>query len=107
MLTSVKYLMVYKPGTRYEIRGFENKTMGIQLEGENIRAILASSTSVSLVRQWDEAAGTTVVMYQMALHLAHSDGDDRHVSKRYFHKIGAHKPQLHSKKTQTKQLKNS
>lgn len=107
MLTSVKYLMVYKPGTRCEICGFENKTMGIQLEGGNIRAILASPTSVSLVRQWDEAARTTVVMCQMVLHLAHSDGDDRHVSKRHFHKIGAHKPQLHSKKTQTKQLKNS
>lgn len=100
MLTSVKYLTVHKPGTRYEIRGFEDKTMGIPLEGGNIRAILASS--VSLVRQWDEAAGTTVVMDQMALHLARSDGDERHVSKRHFHKIGAHKPQLHSKKTSDK-----
>lgn len=54
MLTSVKYLMVYKNGTRCVIRWFENKTMGILLEGGNIRAILALSTS--LVRQWDEAA---------------------------------------------------
>ena len=79
--------------------------MGIKLGLGDIRALLASSTSTSLVRQWDEAAGTSNA--PVTLHLGCSDRHGGHVSENHYQKIGAQQLQVYSHKYQTKYLKNS